>query len=202
MTELKFQLNKKTAEFLSTYKLYENDLIQQVQLQHRLDLVKAFGIKKGMRVLEIGCGQGDTTVAIADAVGEKGHVVAIDIASKDYGAPFTLGQASDRIKQSILGERIDFYFDVDFNDFELDEVFDAVVLSHSLWYFKNQDELLLYFKKARTMTKCICVAEWDLDFAYMEQRGHFYAASILALYSSYVNNEGGRCHAAPEGAGD
>ena len=40
------------------------------------------------------------------------------------------------------------------------------------------------------MTKCICIAEWDLDFAYMEQRAHFYAASILALYSSYVNNEG------------
>ena len=76
-----FQLNEKTRSFLAEYQLFEDDLIQQVQLQHSLELVAAFGIQKGMRVLEIGCGQGDTTVAIADAVGESGSVVAIDIAS-------------------------------------------------------------------------------------------------------------------------
>lgn len=185
-----FQLNEKTKAFLSTYQLYEDDVIQQVQLQHRLDLVEAFGIKEGMRVLEIGCGQGDTTVAIADSVGKRGHVVAIDIASPDYGAPITLGQATDRIKQSILGERIDFHFEMDFNEFESDRPFDMVVLSHCFWYFKNQKDVLLYFKKLRTMTKDICIAEWDLDFSCMKQRSHFFAASILALYSNYVNNDG------------
>ncbi|MFY0244073.1 class I SAM-dependent methyltransferase, partial [Bacillus cytotoxicus] len=55
------KLNDSTTTFLSTYKLFEGDEIQQVQLQHRLDLVKEFGIKKGMSILEIGCGQGDTT---------------------------------------------------------------------------------------------------------------------------------------------
>ncbi|MFY0226860.1 methyltransferase domain-containing protein, partial [Bacillus cytotoxicus] len=75
------KLNDSTTTFLSTYKLFEGDEIQQVQLQHRLDLVKEFGIKKGMSILEIGCGQGDTTVALADAVGEDGKVVGIDIAS-------------------------------------------------------------------------------------------------------------------------
>lgn len=93
-------------------------MIQQVQLQHRLELVAAFGIQKGMRVLEIGYGQGDTTVAIADAAGESGSVVAIDIASPDYGAPLTLGQATERIKKSSLGERIDFHFEMDFDFFE------------------------------------------------------------------------------------
>jgi ubiquinone/menaquinone biosynthesis C-methylase UbiE len=87
-----FQLNEKTRSFLLEYQLFEDDLIQQVQLQHRLELVAAFGIQKGMRVLEIGCGQGDTTVAIADAVGESGSVVAIDIASPDYGAPLVKQQ--------------------------------------------------------------------------------------------------------------
>lgn len=186
----KFQLNKKTTAFLSTYKLYEDEVIQQVQLQHRLELVEAFGIKKGMRVLEIGCGQGDTTVAIAESVGKKGHVVAIDIASPDYGAPLTLGQATDQIKQSILGERIEFHFEMDFNKFKSDIPFDMVVLSHCSWYFKNDKDVLLYFKKLRTMTKAICIAEWDLDFNCINQRAHFCAASILALYSNYVNNDG------------
>jgi len=182
--------NEKTAAFIATYKLFEDDFIQQIQLQHRLDLVEAFDIQKGMRVLEIGCGQGDTTAALADAVGENGYIVAIDIASPDYGAPLTLGQATDRIKNSPLGNRISFHFEMDFKEFESTERFDAAVLSHCSWYFKRPKDLLQYFQKLRKMTKRICFAEWDLDFTNMQQRSHFFAASILALYSNFVNNEG------------
>ncbi|MFF2496790.1 SAM-dependent methyltransferase [Peribacillus sp. NPDC058075] len=185
-----FQLNEKTSSFLAEYQLFEDDWIQQVQLQHRLELVAAFGIQKGMRVLEIGCGQGDTTVAIADAVGESGCVVAIDIASPDYGAPLTLAQATERIKKSSLGERIDFHFEMDFDYFESPIPFDVAVLSHCSWYFKQQEDLLNYFKKIRKLAKHICFAEWDLDFTCISQRSHFCAASILALYSNFVKNEG------------
>jgi len=182
--------NGKTAAFIETYQLFEDDFIQQIQLQHRLDLVEAFGIQKGMRVLEIGCGQGDTTAALADAVGENGYVVAIDIASPDYGAPLTLRQATERMKNSLLGKRIRFQFDMDFNEFESNERFDAAVLSHCSWYFKRSKDLLQYFQKLRTMTERICFAEWDLDFTSMQQRSHFYAASILAFYSNFVHNDG------------
>lgn len=185
-----FQLNEKTRSFLAEYQLFEDDLIQQVQLQHRLELVAAFGIQKGMRVLEIGCGQGDTTVAIADAVGECGSVVAIDIASPDYGAPLTLGQATERIKKSSLGERIDFHFEMDFDFFESPIPFDMAVLSHCSWYFKQLEDLLKYFKKIRGLAKQICFAEWDLDFTCLSQRSHFCAVSILALHSNFVKNEG------------
>lgn len=137
-----FQLNKKTEDFLSTYNLFEEDHIQQVQLQHRLELVEAFEIQRGMRVLEIGCGQVDTTVALADAVGENGYVVAIDIASPDYGAPITLGQATNRIKKTSLGERISFHFKKEIDGLELSEPFDVAVLSHCSWYFKRPEELL------------------------------------------------------------
>lgn len=182
--------SEKTVAFTKTYKLFEDDSIQQIQLQHRLDLVEAFDIQKGMRVLEIGCGQGDTTAALADAVGENGHVVAIDIASPKYGAPLTLGQASERIKNSPLGKRISFHFEMDFKEFESTERFDAAVLSHCSWYFKRPKDLLQYFQKLRRMTKRVCFAEWDLDFSSIQQRSHFYAATILALYSNFVNNEG------------
>lgn len=185
-----FKLNENTAAFLAKYNLFKEDNIQQVQLQHRLDLVKVFGIQNGMRVLEIGCGQGDTTVALADAVGENGQVVAIDIASPDYGAPLTLGQATNIIKGSPLGNRITFQFEMDFDQFASDTPFDVAVLSHCSWYFKQPEDLLRYFKKLHTMTKEICFAEWDLDFTSLNQRAHFCAASILALYSNFVNNEG------------
>src|SRR5699024_9098835 len=143
-----------------------------------------------MSVLEIGCGQGDTTVALADAVGEDGKVVGIDIASRNYGEPMTLGQATDLIKKSVLGERITFNFETDFDTFDSNEVFDIAVLSHSSWYFKSTEDLLRYFKKLRKVAKQICFAEWDLDFIDLTQRAHFCAASILALYSNFVNNDG------------
>lgn len=181
---------EKAGAFLSKYNLFENDEIQQVQLQHRLELVEAFGVKKGMRILEIGCGQGDTTAALADAVGESGKVIAIDIASREYGAPLTLGEATERIKELVLGERITFHFETDLKTFESNEMFDVAVLSHSSWYFRSPDDLLRYFQKLRQMAKAICVAEWDLDFTQMAQRPHFCAASVLAMYSNFVHNDG------------
>lgn len=55
------------------------------QMQHRIDLINFWDIKAGNTVLEIGCGQGDCTVAIAAAIGDSGHVTALDPASPDYG---------------------------------------------------------------------------------------------------------------------
>ena len=55
------------------------------QMQHRIDLIEQWGIKSGEAILEIGCGQGDCTVALAAAVGGSGHVTAIDPGSLDYG---------------------------------------------------------------------------------------------------------------------
>ncbi|GGA86684.1 class I SAM-dependent methyltransferase [Ornithinibacillus halotolerans] len=185
-----FNINEKTANFLKTYNLYKNDEVQQIQLQHRLSLVDTFEISEGMRVLEIGCGQGDTTVALAHAVGETGHVIAIDIANPDYGAPLTLGQATNVITQSDLGNRISFHFETDFAFFEVNKPFDVVVLSHSSWYFRQPETLLDYFRKMKAIAKKVCFAEWDLDYGKPSQRNHFLAASILALYSNFVNNDG------------
>lgn len=183
------QLNEQTTDFLNEHKLYENDEIQQIQLQHRLSLVEAFNLPSGGRILEIGCGQGDTTMAIAHAIGDQGNVIAIDNASRDYGAPFTLGEATDHILHSSLGERIKFHLDTDFNDFEVTVPFDVAVFSHCSWYFKDPVELLTFLKRLRGMTKRICFAEWDLQFKEMPQRTHFVAVSILALYSQFVENE-------------
>ena len=76
---------------IESMKIIGDDTIQHTQLKHRMSLVETFSIQKGMSVIEIGCGQGDTTVVLADAVGETGRVLAVDIASPDYGAPITLG---------------------------------------------------------------------------------------------------------------
>lgn len=178
---------------LASMKIIGDDRIQRTQLEHRRSLVETFGLKPGMRILEIGCGQGDTTVVLADAVGQNGYVLAVDIADPDYGAPISLGEATGAIAESALGSRIDFRLQTDFLDLP-EESFDVAILSHSSWYFRNPEQLLAYFKKMRRMAKRICIAEWDTNFTRMKQRPHFAATAILALYSEFIDNEGNIQH--------
>ena len=55
------------------------------QIEHRVNIVSGWSIPPGSRVLEVGPGQGDCTVVLAAAVGEQGHVDAVDPAPLDYG---------------------------------------------------------------------------------------------------------------------
>jgi ubiquinone/menaquinone biosynthesis C-methylase UbiE len=49
------------------------------RIQPPAQLIERSGIKKGMQVLDLGCGSGAFTTFIARAVGEKGRVYALDI---------------------------------------------------------------------------------------------------------------------------
>lgn len=63
------------------------------QILHRVEIVSRFKIQPGANVLEVGCGRSDCTVVLAAAVGENGHVTAVDPASLDYaihGTPILL----------------------------------------------------------------------------------------------------------------
>lgn len=66
-------------------KMSDHLSIQMVQTEHRLKLVHAWPIEAGLKVLEIGCGQGDCTAVLASIVGPSGHVTAIDPADLSYG---------------------------------------------------------------------------------------------------------------------
>lgn len=180
-------------DLLGCMKIVGDDTIQRVQLKHRLDLAAHFGIEEGMKVLEIGCGQGDTTIALASVAGENGHVTALDVAGADYGAPITLGEATEAIQQSKLGDRITFHLSTDFLDFP-ENKFDVVVFSHCSWYFKRTEQLQLYLDKVYRMTERICIAEWNVSKFSADQLAHLNAVQILALYSEFVENDGNIQH--------
>ncbi|KAH8719080.1 Methyltransferase ustM [Beauveria bassiana] len=78
------------------------------QFEHRLNLCRAWKIPTGARILDIGCGQGESTLILADAVGPDGHVTGVDTAPADYGGPVTVGQAQSFILKSPYASRLTF----------------------------------------------------------------------------------------------
>ena len=94
------------ARCMAAYTQYPD--IQLIQTGFRKQIVDAWGIQPGAKILEVGCGQGDMTAVLAHAVGAEGHVTACDTAAPDYGAPVTLGDSTSYLQQSALGARITF----------------------------------------------------------------------------------------------
>lgn len=162
--------------------------IQHVQTIHRLKLVDFWNIRAGSRVLEIGCGQGDTTAVLAYIVGDTGFVHAIDIASPDYGSPVTVGDSINFIQNSPIGKRIQVDFETDVLSDEVsfpEKSFDYIVLSHCSWYLKSPEELHNILKKIKKWGHTLCFAEWDTRVQTNDQLPHFLSVLIQAQYECF-----------------
>jgi SAM-dependent methyltransferase len=81
-----------------------------VAMQERLDVqvgplgsvaLERAQVAAGERVLDVGCGCGGTTLEIAETVGERGRVVAVDVSEP------MLGRARERAAAAGLDERIE-----------------------------------------------------------------------------------------------
>ncbi|KAH8096773.1 S-adenosyl-L-methionine-dependent methyltransferase [Cristinia sonorae] len=156
------------------------------QIQHRIDLIKSWDIQPGEKILELGCGQGDCTIALAAAVGEEGHVTAVDPGSLDYGSPYTLGQAQAHLKASKLGSRITFV--------QADPVqyirnvsgeFTTAVLAHCIWYFASPSVLSDILKALSTRVQRICIAEYNLTASDPRAIPHLLAALTQAAVEAH-----------------
>ncbi|KZT03642.1 uncharacterized protein LAESUDRAFT_744514 [Laetiporus sulphureus 93-53] len=135
----------------------------------------------GENILEIGCGQGDCTVALAAAIGEAGHVTAVDPASLDYGSPYTLGQGQKHIRASTLGPRISFV-QADPLDFlaRTTDTYITAILAHCIWYFSSADTLRDILSALIPHTRRICIAEYALRATDPRAMPHVLAALTLA----------------------
>lgn len=156
------------------------------QTRFRLQLVQDWQIPSGARVLEIGCGQGDTTAVLAEAVGPTGQVVAVDLADPSYGAPVNLGDSARFLSESDLGARIEFRFNFDVMSTAFPpDSFDFIVLAHCTWYFSSLDRLQETFAHIRPWAQKLCLSEWDLQPVSIDQLGHLLAVLIQGQVESY-----------------
>jgi len=135
----------------------------------------------GEKVLELGCGQGDTTISLAAVVGEQGHVTALDPAPLDYGSPYTLGQAQAHLKASTFGPQITFV-KADPTEFVTNstEEYDTAVLAHCIWYFASPSVLDAMLKALSLRVKRICIAEYNLTAADPRSIPHLLSALTQA----------------------
>ncbi|KAI5239329.1 S-adenosyl-L-methionine-dependent methyltransferase [Aureobasidium subglaciale] len=162
--------------------------IQHAQTIHRIELLNYWPTIDGAIVLELGCGQGDCTAVLASAVGQLGSIVAVDPASLNYGAPYTLGQAQNHISKSQLGERItwirqsplDYLSSLPSSSSNDHYTFDATVLAHCLWYFPSPSLVLETFRALRKHSKRLLLAEWSLTATSPLAHPHVLAALTQA----------------------
>lgn len=157
--------------------------IQHKQTAARMEIAKAWGIASGAQVIEIGCGQGDMTAVLA-ALGAS--VLAVDPADASYGAPITLGDSTQRLAATQIGERIKFRLGVDplATNFP-DDTFDAVVFAHCSWYFASEDVLLQTLRHVQPWARRLLFSEWDLEPATLEQVAHLLAVTIQSQTEAF-----------------
>ncbi|KAK6437750.1 hypothetical protein LTR95_006054 [Oleoguttula sp. CCFEE 5521] len=166
--------------------------VQTSQLVHRLNLLSAFFPGRpysetpleGSTILEIGCGQGDTTIALAYAVGSGGKILALDPAPLDYGSPYTLKQAQWHLSASKLGDRIEWIradpLEAAENGSLDSKGVEWVVLAHSLFYMSGEDyvskllEALAKFGKEQGGLKLL-FAEWGMKTSVPGAEAHLLA---------------------------
>ncbi len=156
--------------------MYEVDPQEQInKTKFRSMFVEKWGVSCGASILEVGCGQGETTAVLAEAVGVNGYVIATDPASYTYGSPITVGESAKFLSKSRLGNRISFHFNSKISDDELpfiNKEFDYVVLAHCSYYFDSQKDLLNTFISAKKWAKTLCFSEWDTLVRSINQVSH------------------------------
>ncbi|WP_430787336.1 class I SAM-dependent methyltransferase [Virgibacillus flavescens] len=165
--------------------------VQKVQTEHRIKLVESWGIKAGSKILEIGCGQGDTTAVLAHFTGGKGLVHGIDIGPPTYGSPVSIGDSADYLLKSKLGKQVKIDFNMDILSPEVDfpkDSFDYIVFSQCSWYTKSTGELLDIVKKVKSWGKQLCFAEWSTDLDSIEQYPHLLSILIQAQYEAFKHD--------------
>lgn len=158
-----------SASKIASYELVApNGLATEIaQATHRINLVNQWptAIYPGSCVLELGCGQGNCTAVLAEAVGFSGHVDAVDPAPPDYGAPFTLEEAQEHISASEVGGRVTWHratLEHFLAGRPAGETWNCAVLAHCIWYFTSPDVLESTLSALRGRVQRLCIAEYAL----------------------------------------
>jgi SAM-dependent methyltransferase len=139
---------------------------------HRVNdlLLARAGARAGERVLEIGCGTGAATVPFAEAVGERGRVVGVDISE-----PMLAG-ARQRIAESGLGTVTLLQADAQVHRFEARH-FDLITSRFGVMFFADPVAAFSNLLPAARPDGRLCFVCW----APLEENRHWLIPYEVAL---------------------
>jgi SAM-dependent methyltransferase len=104
-------------------------------------MLNAAGLQPGERVLDVGCGNGATTIAAARRVGEAGSVVGIDLSGP------MLAFARRRAGEATCDNVAFLETDAQVHRFE-EESFDAVISRFGMMFFDDPEEAFANLRRA------------------------------------------------------
>ncbi|KAK3349072.1 S-adenosyl-L-methionine-dependent methyltransferase, partial [Lasiosphaeria hispida] len=182
----------KVAELLS-YTLMNKQhesLIWLPRYRHRIAIASAWSIPPGSSVLDIGCGQGESSLTLALELGPESHITGIDTAALDYGTPYSIRQSQAHLLTSPYGSRISFAQTDAATLLTALHHFTAATLCHSLWYFPTGASVdALFATLARARVPRVYVAEYGFRAATPRQLPHLLAAQTLARLHAHTSSE-------------
>lgn len=82
------------------------EMLENAIFRLKLEIVRKIGVQKGMTVVDVGCGQGGFTAAVAKTVGKHGKVLAVDI-SDEYLDEFTKRVDKYHVKERVAFSQAD-----------------------------------------------------------------------------------------------
>lgn len=118
-------------------------------------LVRELNLRPGDRVCDIGCGSGAYTIALAEQVGEMGHVYAVDVNRELLNT--LVGTLERRKILNVETMWADVEKGVPIDAYSLD----AVVVSNILFQLSDIDAMLSYVAKLLKPEGQLLVVEWS-----------------------------------------
>jgi cyclopropane fatty-acyl-phospholipid synthase-like methyltransferase len=85
-----------------TWSITDAETLENAIFRLKLEIARKIGVQKGMAVVDVGCGQGGFTAAVAKSVGKHGKVLAVDV-STEY-----LDEFRKRLDKYHVKERVTF----------------------------------------------------------------------------------------------
>ncbi|UCF13749.1 MAG: methyltransferase domain-containing protein [Thermoplasmatales archaeon] len=142
-------------------KILDSNLRRKIQSPEKV--IQRSGIKKGMQVLEIGCGSGAFTTFVAQAVGPKGNVYALDIQQEmlqqlenKLSSPENKDITNIKLIESSA-------YDLPFDDKSIDLVFMVTVIGE----IPDNDKALKEIKRVLKPGGILAITETFLDPDYL-----------------------------------